>query len=137
MVARCIKGHFPAKLRLLLHQSVFHLRKNGQRVRKQVFGERFVVFTFTTYKTLQICAITKTNLILLIKLLCWNSSQIDRLARINHKNFVNLIGYCMDDKPFSRMMVFEYAPNGTLFEHLHGNNHHLTCIFPGYLMSFH
>ncbi|MBA0748483.1 hypothetical protein Gogos_005296 [Gossypium gossypioides] len=45
--------------------------------------------------------------------------KIDRLSRINHKNFVNLIGYCMDDKPFSRMMVFEYAPNGTLFEHLH------------------
>ncbi|MFQ6670269.1 hypothetical protein Gotur_035266 [Gossypium turneri] len=45
--------------------------------------------------------------------------KIDRLSRINHKNFVNLIGYCMDDEPFSRMMVFEYAPNGTLFEHLH------------------
>ncbi|KAA3478508.1 protein MALE DISCOVERER 2-like [Gossypium australe] len=45
--------------------------------------------------------------------------KIDRLSRINHKNFVNLIGYCMDDEPFCRMMVFEYAPNGTLFEHLH------------------
>ncbi|XP_040972335.1 protein MALE DISCOVERER 2 isoform X2 [Gossypium hirsutum] len=45
--------------------------------------------------------------------------KIDRLSRINHKNFVNLIGYCMDDEPFSRMMVFEYTPNGTLFEHLH------------------
>jgi len=35
---------------------------------------------------------------------------------------VNLIGYCEEDDPFNRMMVFEYAPNGTLFEHLHGNN---------------
>ncbi|KAK7333192.1 hypothetical protein VNO80_29957 [Phaseolus coccineus] len=41
------------------------------------------------------------------------------LSRINHKNFVNLIGYCEENKPFTRMMVFEYAPNGTLFEHLH------------------
>lgn len=24
------------------------------------------------------------------------------------------------------MMVFEYAPNGNLFEHLHGNNFHLS-----------
>ncbi|XP_039016233.1 protein MALE DISCOVERER 2-like [Hibiscus syriacus] len=45
--------------------------------------------------------------------------KIDRISRINHKNFVNLIGYCVDDEPFSRMMVFEYAPSGTLYEHLH------------------
>ncbi|KAL3617027.1 hypothetical protein CASFOL_039421 [Castilleja foliolosa] len=45
--------------------------------------------------------------------------KIDSLSRINHKNFVNLIGYCEEDEPFTRMMVLEYAPNGTLFEHLH------------------
>ncbi|VFQ60334.1 unnamed protein product [Cuscuta campestris] len=45
--------------------------------------------------------------------------KIDTLSRINHKNFVNLIGYCSEDEPFTRMMVFEYAPNGSLFEHLH------------------
>ncbi|CAH9055408.1 unnamed protein product [Cuscuta europaea] len=45
--------------------------------------------------------------------------KIDTLSRINHKNFVNLIGYCAEDEPFTRMMVFEYAPNGSLFEHLH------------------
>ncbi|TKY56509.1 LRR receptor serine/threonine-protein kinase [Spatholobus suberectus] len=45
--------------------------------------------------------------------------KIATLSRVNHKNFVNLIGYCEENKPFSRMMVFEYAPNGTLFEHLH------------------
>lgn len=45
--------------------------------------------------------------------------KIDLLSRINHKNFVNLIGYCEEDEPFTRMMVFEYATNGTLFEHLH------------------
>jgi hypothetical protein len=33
---------------------------------------------------------------------------------------VNLLGYCQEEQPFTRMMVFEYAPNGTLFEHLHG-----------------
>nr|GMD69242.1 probable inactive receptor-like protein kinase At3g56050 [Ipomoea batatas] len=44
---------------------------------------------------------------------------IDTLSKINHKNFVNLIGYCKEENPFTRMMVFEYAPNGTLFEHLH------------------
>ncbi|XP_023543034.1 probable inactive receptor-like protein kinase At3g56050 [Cucurbita pepo subsp. pepo] len=45
--------------------------------------------------------------------------KIDTLSKVNHKNFVNLIGYCEEEEPFSRMMVFEYAPNGTLFEHLH------------------
>ncbi|KAI4368910.1 hypothetical protein MLD38_017413 [Melastoma candidum] len=45
--------------------------------------------------------------------------KIETLSKINHKNFVNLIGFCEEDSPFTRMMVFEYAPNGTLFEHLH------------------
>ncbi|KAK1298515.1 putative LRR receptor-like serine/threonine-protein kinase MRH1 [Acorus calamus] len=45
--------------------------------------------------------------------------KIDSLSRVNHKNFDNLIGYCDDNETFSRMMVFEYAPNGTLYEHLH------------------
>ncbi|KAJ4720114.1 putative Receptor protein kinase [Melia azedarach] len=45
--------------------------------------------------------------------------KIDTLSKVNHKNFVNLIGFCEEEEPFTRMMVFEYAPNGTLFEHLH------------------
>ncbi|KAG5237398.1 inactive receptor serine/threonine-protein kinase [Salix suchowensis] len=45
--------------------------------------------------------------------------KIEKLSKVNHKNFVNLLGYCEEEEPFTRMMVFEYAPNGTLFEHLH------------------
>ncbi|XP_068636935.1 inactive receptor-like serine/threonine-protein kinase At2g40270 [Aristolochia californica] len=45
--------------------------------------------------------------------------QIETLSKVNCKNFVNLLGYCEEEEPFTRMMVFEYAPNGTLFEHLH------------------
>ncbi|KAJ7959617.1 LRR receptor-like kinase [Quillaja saponaria] len=43
----------------------------------------------------------------------------DTLSKVNHKNFVNLVGYCKEEDPFTRMLVFEYAPNGSLFEHLH------------------
>ena len=53
------------------------------------------------------------------------------LSRVNHKNFVNLIGYCEENKPFTRMMVFEYAPNGTLFEHLHSE-----CCFVQNLLAW-
>lgn len=45
--------------------------------------------------------------------------KVDTLSKVNHKNFVSLLGYCVEEEPFTRMMVFEYAPNGTLFEHLH------------------
>ncbi|PKU75184.1 probable inactive receptor-like protein kinase At3g56050 [Dendrobium catenatum] len=45
--------------------------------------------------------------------------KLSTLSKVNHKNFVNLLGYCEEEEPFTRMMVFEYAPNGTLFEHLH------------------
>ncbi|XP_074319289.1 protein MALE DISCOVERER 1-like isoform X3 [Silene latifolia] len=45
--------------------------------------------------------------------------KLETLSKINHKNFVNLLGYCEEQDPFVRMMVFEYAPNGNLYEHLH------------------
>lgn len=45
--------------------------------------------------------------------------KIATLSKVNHKNFVNLLGCCEEGQPFTRMMVFEYAPNGTLYEHLH------------------
>jgi serine/threonine protein kinase len=57
---------------------------------------------------------------LLMALLATVWFQITSLSRVNHKNFVNLLGYCQEEQPFTRMMVFEYAPNGTLYEHLHG-----------------
>ncbi|TVU20327.1 hypothetical protein EJB05_36532 [Eragrostis curvula] len=48
--------------------------------------------------------------------------KIDSLSRINHKNFINLLGFCEDEEPFARMMVLEYAPNGTLYENLHAED---------------
>lgn len=45
--------------------------------------------------------------------------KIATLSRMNCKNFVSLLGYSEEEEPFTRMMVFEYASNGTLFEHLH------------------
>jgi serine/threonine protein kinase len=47
--------------------------------------------------------------------------QLELLSRIRHQHLVNLIGYCEDG--CCRMLIFQYAPNGTLFEHLHGYEH--------------
>ncbi|KAM0888192.1 hypothetical protein ACQ4PT_028528 [Festuca glaucescens] len=46
-------------------------------------------------------------------------NKVETLSQVNHKNFVKLLGYCEDEEPFTRMMVFEYVSNGSLFEHLH------------------
>ncbi|GJU28669.1 probable LRR receptor-like serine/threonine-protein kinase [Tanacetum coccineum] len=45
--------------------------------------------------------------------------EVADLARLNHENTGKLLGYCIVNSPFSRMLVFEYASNGTLYEHLH------------------
>lgn len=58
--------------------------------------------------------------------------QIDTLSKVNHKNFVNLVGFCEEAEPFTRMLVFEYAPNGTLFEHLHSK---YSCSFSYFLSA--
>ncbi|PIN10274.1 Non-specific serine/threonine protein kinase [Handroanthus impetiginosus] len=40
--------------------------------------------------------------------------QVVGLARLNHENVGKLLGYCRESNPFTRMVVFEYASNGTL-----------------------
>ncbi|XP_024399969.1 protein MALE DISCOVERER 2 [Physcomitrium patens] len=45
--------------------------------------------------------------------------KVESLARMKHKHLVNLVGYCSEEVPFTRMLVFEYASNGTLSDHLH------------------
>ncbi|XP_047342185.1 probable LRR receptor-like serine/threonine-protein kinase At1g63430 [Impatiens glandulifera] len=45
--------------------------------------------------------------------------EVVESARLNHENIGKLLGYCRESSPFTRMLVFEYASNGTLYEHLH------------------
>ncbi|KAI3501262.1 hypothetical protein L1887_29126 [Cichorium endivia] len=45
--------------------------------------------------------------------------EVADLARLNHEHIGKLLGYCIEGNPFTRMLVFEYASNGTLSEHLH------------------
>ncbi|KAF3792585.1 putative LRR receptor-like serine/threonine-protein kinase [Nymphaea thermarum] len=54
-------------------------------------------------------------------------TEVADLARLNHENVAKLLGYCSENEPFSRMLIFEYASNGTLYEHLHyGEGCHLS-----------
>ncbi|KAI4367897.1 hypothetical protein MLD38_016523 [Melastoma candidum] len=45
--------------------------------------------------------------------------EVADLARLNHENIGKLLGYCRESMPFTRMVIFEYASNGTLYEYLH------------------
>ncbi|KAJ8531532.1 hypothetical protein K7X08_026966 [Anisodus acutangulus] len=85
-------------------------------------GDSYIVYKGTLSSGVEIAVISTT----ISSLKDWSMhsetafrKKIDTFSRVNHKNFVNLIGYCEEDEPFTRMMVFEYAPNGSLFEHLH------------------
>ncbi|KAH7691777.1 Non-specific serine/threonine protein kinase protein [Dioscorea alata] len=46
-------------------------------------------------------------------------NKVAALARLNHGNISKLLGFCKEDDPFTRMLIFNYASNGTLAEHLH------------------
>ncbi|KOM28446.1 hypothetical protein LR48_Vigan549s000100 [Vigna angularis] len=45
--------------------------------------------------------------------------EVADLAKLNHENIGKLLGYCREDTLFTRMLVFDYASNGTLHDHLH------------------
>ncbi|XP_028760776.1 calmodulin-binding receptor-like cytoplasmic kinase 3 [Neltuma alba] len=46
------------------------------------------------------------------------SSEVELLAKIDHRNLVKLLGYI--DQGNERLLIAEYVPNGTLREHLDG-----------------
>lgn len=43
--------------------------------------------------------------------------QVDLLTRLHCPYFVDLLGYCADNQ--HKLLVFEYMPNGTLYDRLH------------------
>ncbi|XP_041001179.1 pto-interacting protein 1-like [Juglans microcarpa x Juglans regia] len=45
-------------------------------------------------------------------------AQISMVSRLKHENLVGLIGYCVDGP--LRVLAYEYAPNGSLHDILHG-----------------
>ncbi|XP_010530134.1 PREDICTED: serine/threonine-protein kinase-like protein At1g28390 [Tarenaya hassleriana] len=52
-----------------------------------------------------------------------DNSQVDHeieiLSRIKNPRLVNLIGFCVDQKRDTKLLVFEFMPNGSLHEILH------------------
>ncbi|MED6119889.1 hypothetical protein PIB30_015839 [Stylosanthes scabra] len=44
--------------------------------------------------------------------------ELEILCKIRHCNIVNLVGYCAEMG--ERLLVYEYMPHGTLYDHLHG-----------------
>ncbi|CAA7015754.1 unnamed protein product [Microthlaspi erraticum] len=51
-------------------------------------------------------------------------NEIEILSRFRHRWMVNIIGYCVDHRRKTKLLVVEYMPNGTLHDHLHSLDHH-------------
>ncbi|KAK1289591.1 putative serine/threonine-protein kinase [Acorus calamus] len=56
-------------------------------------------------------------------------NEIMILSSIDHPNLVKLHGYCCDRRGL--VLVYDYVPNGTLADHLHGSrrSHHMKSSF--------
>ncbi|KAG0578742.1 hypothetical protein KC19_4G046800 [Ceratodon purpureus] len=53
-------------------------------------------------------------------------NEVDLLSRVNHGNLVKLVGYCQEPE---QVLVYEFAEEGTLREHLHGGKRAQTTNF--------
>ncbi|CAA2992565.1 serine threonine- kinase ACR4 [Olea europaea subsp. europaea] len=47
-------------------------------------------------------------------------TELDLLSRLNHAHLLNLLGYC--EEGGERLLVYEFMANGSLHQHLHGQN---------------
>ncbi|KAL7099630.1 hypothetical protein ACP275_09G096800 [Erythranthe tilingii] len=54
-------------------------------------------------------------------------NEVDSLSKIQHKNVVSLLGYCIHGE--SRFLIYEMMENGSLEFHLHGNSHRSTLTW--------
>ncbi|XP_071686380.1 serine/threonine-protein kinase-like protein CCR4 [Rutidosis leptorrhynchoides] len=54
-------------------------------------------------------------------------SELEFLSRVNHKNLVQLLGYCEENNEL--VLVYEFMENGSLHDHLHN-------VFSSHIMSW-
>lgn len=60
-------------------------------------------------------------------------AQVSMVSRLKHDNVVELVGYCIDGS--HRALAFEYAPNGSLHDILHGKKG-VKGAQPGHVLSW-
>ncbi|WVZ67209.1 hypothetical protein U9M48_016321 [Paspalum notatum var. saurae] len=53
-------------------------------------------------------------------------NEVSLLSRIHHRNLVAFLGYCHEDG--RNILVYEFMHNGTLKEHLHGRDKHISWM---------
>ncbi|XP_072997033.1 probable LRR receptor-like serine/threonine-protein kinase At1g67720 isoform X1 [Typha latifolia] len=54
------------------------------------------------------------------------SNEVSLLSRIHHRNLVAFLGYCQQEE--KNILVYEFMHNGSLKEHLHARESHLSWI---------
>ncbi|XP_048319519.2 wall-associated receptor kinase-like 20 [Ziziphus jujuba] len=53
-------------------------------------------------------------------------NEVRILCQVNHRSLVRLLGCCIElEQP---ILIYEYIPNGNLFEHLHGNQKYASFL---------
>lgn len=55
-------------------------------------------------------------------------AEVEIIGRVHHRHLVSLVGYCISDE--HKILMYEFVPNGSLHQHLHGNVSFL--FFPFY-----
>ncbi|KAL0740514.1 hypothetical protein Bca4012_082027 [Brassica carinata] len=61
-------------------------------------------------------------------------SKISMVSRLRHENVIALVGYCVDGP--LRVLAYEYAPNGSLHDILHGRKGVAGALLPGPVLTW-
>lgn len=79
------------------------LKDHLLKITERMWSSLKCVFTWSYYI---ICVFVQHSFLILLFF------QVSLLARLHHRNLVNLVGYCVDKG--QHMLVYEYMSNGSL-----------------------
>ncbi|XP_010460629.1 PREDICTED: serine/threonine-protein kinase-like protein At1g28390 [Camelina sativa] len=113
------KRHHPPKLRIFSYDELAAATNGFSAGNFLGKGSHGRVYKAVLDDGKLLAAVKRTTLTTTTNNVNQADNEIEILTRVRHRWMVNIIGYCVDHRRKTKLLVVDYMPNGTLYDQLH------------------